>query len=160
MQLIHRWTKNQRLSKHFRPRTEDEKNAMAFIPYQEAIGCIMYAAQISRPDIGFAVSAFSRYNTNYGQAHWTAVTRVLRYLKGTIDLKLTHRKVGNSEMIGYCDADWAGDQDERRSTTGYVFQAQGGAISWATRNQPTIALSATAAEFMSMVAAIQESLWL
>lgn len=63
-------------------------------------------------------------------------------------------------MIGYCDADWAGDQDERRSTTGYVFLMQGGAVSWATRRQPTIALSSTEAEFMSMVAAIQEALWL
>lgn len=75
-------------------------------------------------------------------------------------MKLTYRKDSNDQMLGYCDADWAGDQDERRSTTGYVFVLQGGAISWATRKQPTIALSSTEAEFMSMVAAIQEALWL
>ena len=63
-------------------------------------------------------------------------------------------------MIDYCDADWAGDQIERRSTTGYVFIMQGAAISWNTRRQPTIALSSTEPEFMSMVAAIQEALWL
>lgn len=151
---------NQRLSKDMCPTSDEERAEMASIPYQEAIGCIMYAAQISRPDIGFAVSTLSRYNTNYGKAHWSAVKRVLRYLKGTIDMKLTYRKDSEGEMVGYCDADWAGDQDERRSTTGYAFQLQGGAVSWATRKQPTIALSSTEAEFMSMVAAIQEALWL
>lgn len=73
---------------------------------------------------------------------------------------MTFRPDGNEELIGYCDADWAGDVDKRRSTTGYVFKAQGCAISWSTRRQPTIALSSTEAEFMSMVATIQEALWL
>lgn len=151
---------NEKLSKEMCPKTNAEQQQMAKIPYQEAIGCLMYAAHISRPDICFAVSVLSRYNTNYGPAHWSAVKRVLRYLKGTIELKLTFRHSGFGEMVGYCDADWAGDLDKRRSTTGYVFQAQGGAISWATRSQPTIALSSTEAEFMSMAAAIQEALWL
>lgn len=151
---------NQKLSKEMCPKTDAEQQEMANIPFQEAIGCIMYAAQISRPDICFAVGVLSRYNTNYGRAHWTAVKRVLRYLKGTIDMKLTFQPGDIDELIGYCDADWAGDLDKRRSTTGYMFQAQGGAISWATRSQPTIALSSTEAEFMSMVAAIQEALWL
>ncbi|XP_036327398.1 secreted RxLR effector protein 161-like [Rhagoletis pomonella] len=151
---------NQRLSKEMCPKSVAEREEMSLIPYQQAIGFIMYDAKISRPDISFAVSALCRYNTNYGRAHWTAVKRVLRYLKGTIDLKLTYRKDSNDQMVGYCDADWAGNQDERRSNTGYVFVLQGGAISWATRKQPTIALSSTEAEFMSMVAAIQEALWL
>lgn len=85
--------------------------------------------------------------------------RVLRYLKSTIDVKLTFKADGD-ELIGYCDADWAGDLDMRRSSTSYVFLAQGGAISWATRRQPMIALSSTKAEFKSMVVAIQEVLWL
>lgn len=75
-------------------------------------------------------------------------------------MKLTYRRDDKGELVGYCDADWANDPDERRSTTGYVFHLQGGAISWATRKQPTIALSSTEAEFMSLVAAIQEATWL
>lgn len=150
---------NQKLSEKMCPKTPDEQREMAGIPYQEAIGCIMYAAQISRPDICFAASALSRYNINHGRAHWIAVKRVLRYLKGTIELRLTFR-ANEEQLIGYCDADWASDLDQRRSTTGYVFMVQGGAVSWATRRQPTIALSSTEAEFMSMVAAIQEALWL
>lgn len=78
-------------------------------------------------------------------------------------MKLTFRPDAENEdgqMVSYCDADWAGDPIDRRSTTGYVFLAQGGAISWTTRRQPTIALSSTEAEFMSMVSAIQEALWM
>lgn len=151
---------NQHLTREMCPKSEEERAEMASIPYQAAIGCIMYAAQISRPDISFAVSALSQYNNDFGKPHWMAVKRVLRYIKGTIDVKLTYRKDETGEIIGYCDADWAGDRNERRSTTGYVFQLQGGAISWATRKQPTIALSSTEAEFMSLVAAIQEAIWL
>lgn len=151
---------NQKLSEELCPKTDAEKREMAKVPYQEAIGCIMYAAQISRPDVCFAVSVLSRYNNNYGRAHWAAVKRVFRYLKGTIDYKLIFSSKQNDEMVGYCDADWASDLDKRRSTTGYVFLSQGAAISWTCRRQPTIALSSTEAEFMSMVAAIQEALWL
>lgn len=86
--------------------------------------------------------------------------RVLRYIKGTFDMKLTYRRDDEGELIGYCDADWANDPDERRSTTGYVFHLQGGATSWATRKQLTIALSSTETEFMSLVAAVQEAIWL
>lgn len=151
---------NSKVSEDMCPKTPEEKEAVADIPYQEAIGCIMYAAQITRPDICFAVSALSRFNTNFGRPHWEAVKRVLRYLKGTIDFRLTFQPNIDDEMIGYCDADWAGDVDKRRSTTGYVFVAQSAAISWTTRRQPTVALSTTEAEFMSMVGAIQEALWL
>lgn len=141
------------------PKTDDERREMAKIPYQEAIGCLLYAAQITRPDICFAVSFLSRFNIDHGQAHWTAVKRVLRYLKGTIDAQLTFRPDGNGEIIGFCDADYAGDADARLSTTGYMYQLQGGAISWSSKRQKTVALSSTEAEFMSVVAAMQEALW-
>lgn len=63
-------------------------------------------------------------------------------------------------ITGYCDADWAGDIDSRRSTTGYIFMFQDGSISWATKRRPTVALSSTEAELMSVVCAIKESVWL
>lgn len=88
-----------KLSNQMCPETEEEKQQMANVPYQAAIGLIMYVAQISRPDICFAVSFLSQYNTNYGEAHWTAVKRVLRYLKGTIDLKMTSL-LGTVTLIG------------------------------------------------------------
>ena len=62
--------------------------------------------------------------------------------------------------MGYCDADWASDMDERRSCTGNVFTLQGGAISWSCKRQQTVALSTTEAEYMALSAATQEVLWL
>lgn len=150
---------NQKISLEMSPKTESEKREMRQVPYQEAIGSIMYAAQVTRPDICFAVSTLSRYNNNPGKPHWNAVKRVMRYLKGTINNKLTYCRNG-SGLTGFCDADWGGDCDYRRSTTGYIFMMQSAAISWNSKKQPTVALSTTEAEFMSMVAAIQESIWI
>lgn len=63
-------------------------------------------------------------------------------------------------MKGFCDADWASDIDERKSTSGYIFTIQGGPVSWCSKRQVTVALSTTEAEFMAMTAAIQECMWL
>lgn len=88
-----------------------------------------------------------------------AVKRILRYLKGTIDLELIYGKT-DEDIVGYCDAGWAGDMDERKSTTGYVFTYRGGLITWSTKRQQGVALSSTEAEFMEITAAAQEAIWL
>ena len=151
---------NQKLSKQQCPSTKEEIEYMRSVPYQEAIGCIMYAAQITRSDLAFAVGMLSKFNNNPGKIHWTAVKRLLRYMKGTSELKLEYSKQENSTLIGYCDADWANDVDERKSTTGYLFKYQGGSISWGSKKQATVALSTTEAEYMALSAASQEAIWL
>lgn len=151
---------NQKLTADMCPATDEERAKMKDIPFQEAIGSIMFAAQVTRPDICFAVNAVSRYIQNPGNLHWMAVKRILRYLKGTIGKKLVFNKSLNSLLSGFCDADWASEVDQRRSTTGYVFLMQGAAVSWNSRRQATVALSTTEAEYMSMAAAVQESIWL
>ena len=101
-------------------------------------------------------------------AHWHAAKGVLRYLKGTASLGVTFgggsNSSGNSHtggrsraVVGFCDADYAGDVDTRRSTTGYVFLYNGGAISWSSRRQPTVAASTTEAEYMAEAAAAKEA---
>lgn len=151
---------NQKLTADMCPSNDANKMLMKNVPYMQAVGCLLFAAQITRPDICFAVNMLSRFSENPGKAHWNAVKRVMRYLKGTINKGLIYYTGKCSEITGYCDADWASDIDSRRSTTGYVFTHQGAAISWGTRRQRTIALSTTEAEFMAIVAAIQESIWL
>lgn len=151
---------NQRLSAEMSPQNQLEREEMVDVPYQEAIGSIMFAAQVTRPDVCFAVNTVSRFIQNPGKAHWIAVKRILRYLNGTANARLVYSKTGNVELTGYCDADWASDIDSRRSVTGYVFLYQGAAISWNSRKQPTVAGSTTEAEYMSLSAASSEAIWL
>lgn len=119
----------------------------------------MYAAQLTRPDIAHAVGVLSSFNSNPGQQHWNAAKRVLRYLKGTKSNKLCFNSNGGN-LEGFCDADWANDIDDRKSITGYVFVLSGGAISWQSRKQQTVALSTTEAKYMSLTSAAQEAMWL
>lgn len=149
-----------RLNKDMSPKTQGERDEMTKHPYQSAVGSIMYACQGTRPDLAHAVSMVSRFNQDPGKAHWVAVKRILRYLKGTIDYKLEFSKDKNLDIEGFCDADWANDPDERHSTTGYIFTLQGGAISWNSKRQPSVALSTTEAEYMALSSATQEALWL
>ncbi|HEY0433295.1 MAG TPA: reverse transcriptase domain-containing protein [Chitinophagaceae bacterium] len=134
--------------------------------YQQAVGSLMYAMLGTRPDIAFAVSAVSRYSANPSPTHWTAVKRIFRYLKGTINHKLEYRcdhRHRNQRLIGYSDADWARDTDDRKSTTGYAFflgDNENAAITWNSRKQPTVALSTTEAEYMGLCQATKEAVWL
>lgn len=150
---------NQKLSSEMCAKDEVEKHEMSKIPYREAIGCLMYIAHVTRPDINFSINLLSRYSTNPGIAHWKAIKRVFRFLKATAAYKILYGTT-KSNVLGYCDADWAGDLDNRKSTTGYVFLLNGGAISWSTKKQPTVALSTTEAEYMAIVNATQEAIWL
>jgi hypothetical protein len=61
-------------------------------------------------------------------------------------------------IVGFCDADWAGDLDTRRSTTGFVFMMESGAVSWGSKLQPTVALSSAEAEYMAACGAVQEAI--
>lgn len=138
---------------------EQYLHEMHGIPYKEAVGSLMYAMVATRADLAFAVSIVSQFMSKSGPLHWAAIKRILRYLKGTLDMKLC---LGGKDISlkGYCDADWGGDLETRRSTTGYVFFIGKGAISWNSKRQPTVALSTTEAEYMATTQAAKEAIWL
>ena len=121
---------------------------MSDVPYQEAVGSLLYLVQGTRPDIAFAINDVSRFNANHGVAHWIAVKRIMRYLRGTTDFRILYRYGGNP-LRGFSDSDWASDIDQRRSCTGYIFMMSDGAVSWSSSRQHTVALSSTEAEFLS-----------
>ena len=81
------------------------------------VGSLFYIAMATRPDIAHAVGIVFKFNADPKEAHFTAVKRI--YLKGTIDLALKYKKRSNS-LIGYSDADWAGDLDDRHSTSFFI----------------------------------------
>ena len=128
-------------------------------PYREAIGCLMYAMLCTRPDLSFSICYLSRFSNNPRIEHWKALKRVLRYIKGTIKLKLKFGKESEN-ILGYSDADWAGDLTKRKSTSGFVFLLGGGAISWGSKKQTCVALSSTEAEYVALSHATKEAIWL
>ena len=140
----------------------DEENDSRFdiTLYQQAIGCLTYAAITTRPDIAAAVGILSQYMSAPSYDHWSGVKRVLRYIKGTLQHGIIFSTNNTNDLIGHSDADWAGDSDTRRSTSGYTFHLGQSLISWSSRKQVTVAKSSTEAEYVALSCATQEAVWL
>ena len=87
---------------------------------------------------------------------------ILRYIQKTLDVGLIFEKddMVGQHVVGYCDLDYAGDLDKRRSTTGYVFTLTKAPVSWKSTLQSTVALSTTEAEYMAITEAVKEAIWL
>ena len=132
---------------------------LARLPYRSLVGCLMYVALGTRPDIAYAVSRLSCFLDCYRIEHWHAAVRVIRYLKGTRTLPLILG--GDSiELMGFTDSDYANDLDTRKSVGGYGFTLGSGMISWSSRKQRTVADSSTAAEYIAASEASRECVWL
>ena len=119
-----------------------------------------YLSMRTRPDITFAVSLAARFSSKPMSQHLIAIKRIFRYLKGTIHYGLLFKRTGSKEIIGYADADWGGDTTDSKSTTGYLFQIGGTAITWQSKKQSCVALSSAEAEYVALAAAAQEAIWL
>ena len=109
--------------------------------YQSAVGKLLYLSTRTRPDIAFAICSVARFTANPTQQHWKAVKHILRYIAGTIKFGLLFAKGESTECTGYSDADWAGDIDDRKSTSGYMFKIAGASVSWRSKKQSCVALS-------------------
>lgn len=129
-------------------------------PYRELVGCLMYAMLTTRPDLSAAVNYYSRFQSNATESHWKGLKRILRYIKDTVDLALLYRKTNSPPLVGYADSDWAGALDDRKSTTGYLFEVFGAVVTWTTRKQTTVSLSSTEAEYIALSTAAEELVWL
>jgi hypothetical protein len=126
--------------------------------YREMIGCLMYAAVMTHPNIAFAVSTLSQYLESPRTTHLIAVTRVFCYLSGTKSLKLI---LGGdySNLTRYSDADWA-SHTHRHSISGFVYFVGIGAVTWSSKKQPIVTLSSTEAEYVVLTHASKDSLWI
>ena len=128
--------------------------------HQLMVGSLLCAAIVTRPDIAQAVGVVSKFCANPTQNHLTAAKRILRYLKATAYLGLSHKKCVNGNLTGYSEADWAGDMDDRHSTSGNVFSFACRAVSWLSKKQATVTLSTAEAEYVALSTATQEAIWL
>ena len=108
----------------------------------------MFLTNCTHPDIAYVIGSLSKYTHNPNFEHWNAISRLLRYLKGTINLGLSY--CGFPAILeGYCDANWIFDSDELKPTSSYVFTLAGGAISWKSSKQTCIARFTMEAELVA-----------
>jgi hypothetical protein len=150
-----------KLSKEMSPKNTEQQQEMENVPYQNVVGSLMYLVTATRPDIAQAVGEVSRFNANPGSMHWVAVKRILRYLKGTSELGILYNSdTMENDLCAYSDADWGGNIDDRRSTSGYVFLLANGPITWKSQKQQTVALSSTEAEYIALSQTVKECIWL
>jgi ATP-binding cassette subfamily B (MDR/TAP) protein 1 len=132
------------------------------VPYASGVGSIMYGMVCSKPDLAHAVSIVSRFMSNPGQAHWNALKWILRYLNGTITDRLRFKRTEKQgkAVTGFVDADFAGNPNNKKSTSGYVFTLFGTTVSWKANLQSVVALSTTEAEYIALTEGVKEGLWL
>ena len=127
--------------------------------YQSAVGSLLYLSGWTRPDIAYAVSNVAKFASLPSKQHWIAVKHILRYIKGTLNHGIKYKK-GDGMLVGYSDASWASDINDRKSVSGYVCTLSGAPISWRSKKQTTVALSTAEAEYIALAAAAQEVVWL
>ncbi|KAL0394476.1 UNVERIFIED_CONTAM: hypothetical protein Slati_4413800 [Sesamum latifolium] len=115
------------------PKTDEKLKRMSNIPYASTVGSIQYVIQCTRPDVAYALSAMSRYQACAGEAHWSAVKTILKYLKRTKDMFLIY---------------------------GFVFKLNGGVVAWKCSKQAATVDSITEAEYLAASKAAKEAVWM
>ncbi|KAM6557137.1 hypothetical protein CsatB_004156 [Cannabis sativa] len=127
--------------------------------YRSLVGALQYAT-LTRPEIAFAVNKVCQFMHSPLESHWKIVKRILRYLKGTLDYGLDMSRSTSLELVGFCDADWASDIDDRRSTTGFCVYLGSNLICWSSKKQHTVSRSSTEAEYRSLASLTEEITWI
>ena len=141
-------------------KSEKEVDTKNQANYQSQVGSLLYAAMAIRPDIAYAVGVVSKFNAYPSAAHFKTVKRIFQYLKLTSNFAIKYVNLTQPRLIAFSDADWAGDRDDRHSTSGNVFIFGGGAVSWLSKKQAVVALSTSEAEYVALSSATQEAIWL
>ena len=137
----------------------DQADEEALYWYRSVVDSLMFAAVMTRPDIAYAMSIVSRCSESPGSQHIKTINRILKYIKGSIDLSIIYSQDDSRDgsnlqngfsFQGYCDSDHGGVIDGRRSTTGWIFTLAGAPISWSFKRQDVVTLSSTEAEYYAL----------
>ena len=137
---------------------EDSENVDPTM-FKSLMGSLRYLT-CTRPDILFAVGLVSRFMEKPTMSHMKAAKRILRYLRGTLDCGIFYSSSQDLNLVGYCDSDFAGDIDDRKSTTGFVFLMGNNAIAWCSKKQPIVTLSSCESEYVAATSCTCHAIWL
>ncbi len=143
-------------------RTKDQASKAERERYQGMIGSIMFSMVETRPDVAFATSVASWFAENPDHQHMEVVKTILRYLKGTRARGITYGGLYQEDLLvkSYSDSGWESDKESRKSTSGFIFMLNGGPVSWCSKRQPTVTLSSTEAEYITLTLAAKKATWL
>ena len=127
--------------------------------YRSVVGALQYLT-MTRPDIAFVVNKVCQFMQQPTSAHWFSVKRILRYLKGTLHDGLVLSHSSHLTLEGFSDADWGGQPDDRRSTSGYLVYLGGNLVSWSSSKQKVVSRSSAESEYRGLAFATAEMIWM
>ncbi|XP_046145611.1 secreted RxLR effector protein 161-like [Osmia bicornis bicornis] len=148
-----------KVSKRDSPKSEEARKRMSRVPYRNLIGSLMYLALHTRPDLIYAITKLSQFNSDPGEIHWHQAKHVLRYLRKTKGYRLAYVANEKPSIRIYCDADWAGDVDDRHSYSGMAMKIGNNTVQWYSSKQRCIATSTMEAEYISLSRGVKEAIW-
>ena len=139
---------------------EDPTKMINSTEYKSLIGKVRYLTH-THPDLQYAIGIMSKYMEKPFVNHMVGMKRILRYIRGIVDLVLFYEKGQvQADLVGYSDSDHVGDEDDRRSTTGIIFFLRSMAISWNSQKQPIVTLSSCESEYVAVNSAATQGIWL
>jgi hypothetical protein len=127
--------------------------------YRSMIGCLLYLTA-SQPDISFSVGVCAHFQANPKESHLTTVKRILRYVNGTVNFGICFSQNTNLELVGYSDADWARNMDDRKSTSCECFYMGTNLVAWMSKKQNSISLSTVEAEYIVVGSCCTQLIWI
>src|SRR5579859_3593957 len=127
--------------------------------YQSMVGSLMYAMLATRPDLAQTIQQISQFSQKPAKTHKKAAKHALQYLNGTIDQGITYNGNLGMKLECWSDANWGGEEG-RESVSGFIFTLVGGVVSWSSKKQGSVALSSTESEYMTLLHALKELIWL
>ncbi|KAI5435836.1 hypothetical protein KIW84_022315 [Lathyrus oleraceus] len=138
---------------------EAAKSQVDATTYKQMVGSLMYLTA-TRPDLMYVVSLVARFMEAPTTMHQQDVKRVLRYIRGTTELGLFYKRESEENLVAFCDSDYPGDLEDRKSTSGYVFKMSNGLVAGSSKKQSVVSLSTTEAEFISAAVCAAQSIWM
>ncbi|GAA0154676.1 transmembrane signal receptor [Lithospermum erythrorhizon] len=139
---------------------KDEAGASVDVSkYRSMIGSLLYLTA-SRPDISHSVGICARFQADPKESHLNLVKRIIKYVHGTLDYGLLYSFDTNKALVGYSDADWAGNSEDRKSTSGGCFFLGNNLVSWFSRKQNSVSLSTAEAEYIAAGSACTQLIWM